>query len=170
MDDPSFYGFPCYGEPTVKAAQDCGGPTVDPDDRTSETDPGMQRLLVEHMARMLPASGRPVRSLRCQYTLTPDRDLVLSPVPGHERVVVGLGAAHGFKFAPTIGRLLADLAVDGDHGDRPHAVPARPAGAHRPRLRAALAGVRWPQTSVATSTPELGGDLLRHPRAQLRRG
>ena len=35
MDDPSFYGFPCYGEPTVKAAQDCGGPTVDPDDRTS---------------------------------------------------------------------------------------------------------------------------------------
>ncbi len=34
MDDPSFYGFPCYGEPTVKAAQDCGGPTVDPDDRT----------------------------------------------------------------------------------------------------------------------------------------
>ena len=28
MDDPSFYGFPTYGEPTVKAAQDCGGPTV----------------------------------------------------------------------------------------------------------------------------------------------
>jgi sarcosine oxidase len=113
MDDPSFYGFPCYGEPTVKAAQDCGGPTVDPDDRTSEPDPGMERLLAEHMARMLPASGRPVRSLRCQYTLTPDRDLVLSTVPGLERVVVGMGAAQGFKFAPTIGRLLADLAVEG---------------------------------------------------------
>jgi sarcosine oxidase len=113
MDDPSFYGFPCYGEPTVKAAQDCGGPTIDPDDRTTDTDPGMQRLLSEHMARMLPASGRPVRSVRCQYTLTPDRDLVISAVPGHERVVVGLGAAQGFKFAPTIGRLLADLAVDG---------------------------------------------------------
>jgi sarcosine oxidase len=113
MDDPSFYGFPCYGEPTVKAAQDCGGPTIDPDARTNDTDPGMQRLLSEHMARMLPASGRPVRSVRCQYTLTPDRDLVMSAVPGHERVVVGLGAAQGFKFAPTIGRLLADLAVDG---------------------------------------------------------
>ena len=24
-----------------------------------------------------------------------------------------MGAAHGFKFAPTFGRLLADLAVDG---------------------------------------------------------
>jgi sarcosine oxidase len=54
-----------------------------------------------------------VRSLRCQYTLTPDRDFVLSAVPGHPDVVVGLGAAHGFKFAPTFGRLLADLAVDG---------------------------------------------------------
>ena len=28
-------------------------------------------------------------------------------------MVVGLGAAQGFKFAPTIGRLLADLAVEG---------------------------------------------------------
>ena len=54
-----------------------------------------------------------MRSLRCQYTLTPDRDFVLGPVPGHPSVLVGLGAAHGFKFAPTFGRLLADLAVDG---------------------------------------------------------
>ncbi len=54
-----------------------------------------------------------MRSLRCQYTLTPDRDFVISTVPGHEQVVVGLGAAHGFKFAPTFGRLLADLAIDG---------------------------------------------------------
>ncbi len=113
MDDPSFYGFPCYGEATVKAAQDCGGPTVDPEDRTFEVDPEMQQRLADHMARILPASGTPVRSVRCQYTLTPDRDFVISPVPGHERVVVGLGAAHGFKFAPTFGRLLADLAVDG---------------------------------------------------------
>jgi sarcosine oxidase len=34
-------------------------------------------------------------------------------VPGHPAVVVGLGAAHGFKFAPTFGRLLADLAEAG---------------------------------------------------------
>jgi sarcosine oxidase len=27
--------------------------------------------------------------------------------------VVGLGAAHGFKFAPTFGRMLADLATEG---------------------------------------------------------
>jgi sarcosine oxidase len=113
MHDPSFYGFPCYGEDTVKAAQDCGGPVVDPDRRTSEVDADLLRLLADHLREILPGSGEPVRSLRCQYTLTPDRDFVLSPVPGHEDVVVGLGAAHGFKFAPTFGRLLADLAVDG---------------------------------------------------------
>lgn len=112
MDDPSYYAFPCYGEATVKAAQDCGGPPVDPDHRTSEPDRGMERRLVEHLVRTVPGLGRPVRSLRCQYTLTPDRDFVLGPLPGHPSVVVGLGAAHGFKFAPTLGRLLADLVLD----------------------------------------------------------
>jgi sarcosine oxidase len=114
MDDPSFYGFPTYGEPTVKAAQDCGGPLIDPEARTSEVDPDRLALLVAHMRTMLPGSGAAVRSLRCQYTLTPDRDFVLGPVPGHASVVVGLGAAHGFKFAPTFGRLLADLAASGE--------------------------------------------------------
>jgi sarcosine oxidase len=111
MDDPSFYGFPCFGEPTVKAAQDCGGPAIDPDERTSEVDDEMERRLASHMASMLPVDGTPVRSLRCQYTLTPDRDFVVSPVPGHPAVSVGLGAAHAFKFAPTLGRALADLAT-----------------------------------------------------------
>ena len=113
MDDPCYYGFPGYGEATIKAAQDCGGPTVDPERRTSDPDPEMEQRLAAFVAELLPGSGSPVRSSRCQYTLTPDRDFVISPVPGHESVVVGLGAAHGFKFAPTFGRLLADLAVDG---------------------------------------------------------
>jgi sarcosine oxidase len=114
MDEPSYYGFPCYGEPTVKAAQDCGGPPVDPDDRTSEPDADMRDRLAAFMGSLLPGAGGPVRSLRCQYTLTPDRDFVLAPVPEHPSVVVGLGSAHGFKFAPTFGRILADLATEGE--------------------------------------------------------
>ena len=116
MDDPSFYGFPTYApipddRPTVKAAQDCGGPTISPDDRTSEPDPAMEALLADHVHALLPGVGEPLRSVRCQYTLTPDRDFVMASVPGHERVVVGLGAAHGFKFVPTFGRVLADLVT-----------------------------------------------------------
>ncbi len=113
MDEPCFYGFPSYGEATIKAAQDCGGPAVDPDRRTHEPDAAMESLLADHVARTLPGSGPAVRSLRCQYTLTPDRDFVIDAVPEHPRVWVGLGAAHGFKFAPTFGRILADLATAG---------------------------------------------------------
>jgi sarcosine oxidase len=113
MDEPSYYGFPCYGEATLKAAQDCGGPAVDPDARTTDVDPEMLERLSGFLGDLLPESGEPVRSLRCQYTLTPDRDFVLAPVPDHPAVVVGLGAAHGFKFAPTFGRILADLVTTG---------------------------------------------------------
>ena len=116
MDDPSFYGFPTYGEATVKAAQDCGGPPVTGDDRSFEPDADRQRLLADFMAQTFPASGPPTRSKTCLYTLTPDRDFVLGALPGHESVAVGLGAAHGFKFAPTFGRLLADLATTGEAG------------------------------------------------------
>ncbi|MFJ1910640.1 N-methyl-L-tryptophan oxidase [Streptomyces sp. NPDC088147] len=112
LDDPCFYGFPAYGEATVKAGQDCGGPEVRPDDRSGTTDPDMLRLLSRFMEERFPGSGRPVRSKRCLYTLTPDRDFVLGPVPGAERVLVGLGAAHAFKFAPTLGRMLSELARD----------------------------------------------------------
>jgi monomeric sarcosine oxidase len=114
MDDPAFYGFPCYGEPTVKAARDCSEIPVTGDDRPFDPDPVRLAELVDFMARTLPQSGPPVRSKTCLYTLTPDRDFVLGPVPGHEAVLVGLGAGHGFKFAPTFGRLLGELATKGE--------------------------------------------------------
>jgi sarcosine oxidase len=116
MDDPSYYGFPCYGENTVKAAEDCGGREVTGDGRPFEPDAGREAELAAFMARTLPGSGRPVRSLTCLYTLTPDRDFVLGPVPGHEAVLMAMGAAHGFKFAPTLGRMLAELATTGETG------------------------------------------------------
>ena len=113
MDDPSFYGFPCYGEPTMKAAEDCGGPTVTGEDRSGEMDPVMLERLMGFLRSSFADIGKPVRSKRCLYTLTADRDFVLSHVPGHERVIVGLGAAHGFKFAPAFGEMLTALAAGG---------------------------------------------------------
>lgn len=111
MDDPSFYGFPCYGEPTMKAAEDCGGPTVTGDARSGAPDPAMLDRLMGFLRANFAGIGEPVRSKRCLYTLTADRDFVLSPVPGHERVIVGLGAAHGFKFAPAFGEMLTSLVL-----------------------------------------------------------
>lgn len=110
MDDPSYYGFPCYGESSIKAARSCGGPVVTGDQRSFEPDPALVGQLQRFCQGLLPGITSPLRSKTCIYTLTPDRDFVLSPVPGHESVLVGLGAAHGFKFAPTFGRMLAELA------------------------------------------------------------
>ena len=114
MDEPSYYGFPTYGEHTIKAAQDCGGPTVTADDRSGALDHDMQDRLSEFMRRVVPGSGSPVRSKRCLYTLTPDRDFIVDRLPGHPCVTVGLGAGHGFKFAALFGRLLTEIAVDGE--------------------------------------------------------
>lgn len=112
MDDPSFYGFPCYGEQTMKAAEDCGGPTVTGDERSGEVDSEMLSRLAGFLRGTFTDIGDIVRSKRCLYSLTPDRDFVISPVPGYENVIVGLGAAHAFKFAPAFGGMLLDL-VDG---------------------------------------------------------
>lgn len=114
MDEPSYYGFPTYGADTIKAAQDCGGPTVTGDDRSGAPDDVMRERLSEFMRRVVPRCGPPVRSKRCLYTLTPDRDFVVDRLPGHPSVTVGLGAGHGFKFAAVFGRLLTDVAVDGE--------------------------------------------------------
>ncbi len=116
MDDPSFYGFPCYGEQTMKAAEDCGGPIVTGDERSGEVDPQMLDRLTGFLRATFTDIGDIVRSKRCLYSLTPDRDFVISPVPGYEDVIVGLGAAHAFKFAPAFGGMLLDL-VDGHPAD-----------------------------------------------------
>jgi sarcosine oxidase len=113
MDDPSFYGFPVYGEAGVKVAQDCGGPVVTTETRTFEPDPGNFERLRSFIRRHLPGALGPARTRTCLYTLTPDRDFVVDALPGRPEVLVALGAAHAFKFASVIGRALADLAIDG---------------------------------------------------------
>lgn len=108
-----YYGFPTYGEPTLKAARDVSEVLTDPDGRTFVPHPGRLEQLRTFMAATVPASGPALRTVTCQYTLTPDRDFVIDAVPGHPGVLLGLGAAHAFKFTPTFGRVLADLATTG---------------------------------------------------------
>lgn len=114
MDQPCFYGFPTYGEAGPKAAQDCGGSSVDPDTRTFERDEAAFARVRAFMAAHLPgALGPPIYTKTCLYTLTPDRDFVVDRLPDQPGIVVGLGAAHGFKYASVLGRILAELSVDG---------------------------------------------------------
>jgi sarcosine oxidase len=114
MDDPSFYGFPVYGEVGPKVAQDAGGQPVTPETRTFEPDPAIAQRVRMFIAERLPDVGTTeIYTKTCLYTLTPERDFVLDRLPDAPGVIVGLGAAHGFKYASVIGRILAELALDG---------------------------------------------------------
>ncbi len=132
MDDPSFYGFPTYDEggsaALVKAGQDVGGAVTTVDSRSFAPDQEAERRLTHFVHSLLPGVGSPTSTVTCLYTLTPDRDFVVGPVPEHGSVLVGLGAGHGFKFAPTFGRLLADLVTAGSTtSDITAFAPDRPA-------------------------------------------
>lgn len=115
MDDPSFYGFPVFGEPgAVKVTQDAGGRVVDPDTRGFDEDLDITARVRGFLANHLPGALGPQRVVKtCLYTLTPDRDFIIDRLPEHPNVCVAIGAGHAFKFASVIGRILADLALDG---------------------------------------------------------
>lgn len=139
MDDPSFYGFPVYGQiDAVKASEDCGGSEVDPDTRTFDPDQGMEARLAGFMSSLIgDRLGRP-QSKTCLYTLTSDRDFVVDRLPDHPNICVGLGAAHGFKFAAWFGRTLAGLALG-----EPAGPELAPFGFQRPTLHRPHDRANW---------------------------
>jgi sarcosine oxidase len=114
MAEPSFYGVPAYGLPGPKVGQDVGGREVTPATRDFEVDRAAAARVEGFLAEHLPgALGPPLLRRSCLYTLTPDRDFVIDRLPGAPHLLVALGAAHAFKFASHLGRLLTGL-VEGD--------------------------------------------------------
>ena len=116
-DDLCFYGFPTYGEPTIKAARDVSGNLMSPAERTFEPSAELLAQLTSFMEATIPEGGSSLRTVTCQYALTPDREFVLGPLAAHPDILVALGAGHAFKFTPAIGRILAELAIDGTTTD-----------------------------------------------------
>lgn len=115
MDDPSYYGFPVFGETdAVKITQDAGGKPVDPQTRGFEEDPDITARVTAFLEARLPAALGPISRLKtCLYALTPDRDFIVDRLAEFPNVCVAVGGGHGFKFAAAIGRILSDLAIDG---------------------------------------------------------
>lgn len=114
MDEPSFYGFPVFGEPGPKVAQDVGGEPVTPETRTFEPNAATLARTEAFLARVLPGVlGRQIYTKTCLYDLPPDRNFVLCSLPEQPNVSLAIGAGHAYKFASLIGRILSDLALDG---------------------------------------------------------
>jgi sarcosine oxidase len=90
--------------------------TVDPDscDRVvSQEDEGLIRAALADHAPGL--NGRLLAAKTCLYTMTPDGDFLIDRLPGSPRIIVAsVCSGHGFKFAPLIGEILADLAMVGE--------------------------------------------------------
>ena len=56
----------------------------------------------------------PVRAAVCLYTNAPDGHFVIGALPGWPNLtLVSACSGHGFKFAPVIGEVVADLVLDG---------------------------------------------------------
>jgi sarcosine oxidase len=114
------YGFPPQGGVGIGAGIKVAkhhhrNETVDPDryDRTVSADD--EALIRAAVAEHIPAANGPLLVAEtCLYTMTPDGDFLIDRLPGAENVVVASPCSgHGFKFAPVIGEILADLAIAG---------------------------------------------------------
>jgi sarcosine oxidase len=109
------YGLPTLDGATVKVAFHHGGRIVDPDTVDREVGESDVAPVAEFVAEMLPGLvPRPVRASVCMYTNTPDEHFVVGPAPTMPGVtVLGGFSGHGFKFAPLLGEIAADLALHG---------------------------------------------------------
>jgi sarcosine oxidase len=109
------YGFPTLDGASVKVGRHHDGDFTDPDHiRRQVGDADLDPLRLMAATYLRGVSGHARRTLTCMYTNTPDHDFVLDFAPDNRRVVViSACSGHGFKFAPVIGDIAADLVCDG---------------------------------------------------------
>jgi sarcosine oxidase len=113
MDEPCYYGFPVYGEPGTKVAQDVGGDEVTVETRTYEPNQAALKRCLDWMEKYLPGGVGPILYTKtCLYDMPPDRNFILDALPDQPNVFVADGAGHGFKFTSVFGRIMAGLAID----------------------------------------------------------
>jgi len=109
-----FYTFPDLGD-GVKAALHHDGQTTDPDRVSREVGPEDTGEVRDLLRRFIPSAAGALReSAVCLYTNTPDRDFLIDRHPEHAQVlIVSPCSGHGFKFAPVVGEIVADLVTAG---------------------------------------------------------
>jgi len=111
--------FPLYMQADygtgVKVALDHHGTPTTPETVSRETTQEDHDKIFEHIRRFIPdLDGKVLDSAVCMYTNTPDLNFVIDFHPGEPNVIIGSACSgHGFKFAPVMGEILADLALDG---------------------------------------------------------
>jgi sarcosine oxidase len=111
----SFYGLPAIDRFGLKVACHYNAPELpNPDGvnwNTSDADSAPIRAFLD---QFIPGVGRLTKAQVCMYTVTPDHHFVIDTHPRFPQVSVACGfSGHGFKFATTVGEILADLTERG---------------------------------------------------------
>lgn len=111
----NYYGFPVYGEVATKLGEHMGGHEVTAESRTFEPDPERQRRYREFLGEYLPGfQGPELYTKTCLYTVPPDQNFIIDTLPEYPQISVAVGAGHAYKFAALIGKILSELALDGE--------------------------------------------------------
>jgi len=109
----AWYGFPDQGEGLKLALHHQGRPTT-ADSVSRDVAPDEVNAVRSLAKRFMPGVAGTHRSASvCLYTNTPDEHFLIDHHPSSQDVVVASPCSgHGFKFAPAIGELVADLVMD----------------------------------------------------------
>ncbi len=110
------YGFPLHDGALKIALHHHVREKVDPETYDRTVSAADEALIRPALAAFLPAADGPrVAAKTCLYTMTPDEDFVIGPLPGIPNIIVASPCSgHGFKFSPAIGEIVADLAARGE--------------------------------------------------------
>lgn len=108
------YGLPAAGIDAVKVSPKELQEEVDVDSASRLVDEeevdSCRKVCREYIPDL--ANGDVVHSKICFYDMTANSDFVIDHDPDNLDIVYGYGfSGHGFKFAPLIGKLLAELAL-----------------------------------------------------------
>jgi len=116
-----FYGLPAIDRFGLKVARHYHAPELpNPDGVNWTPTPEDVAPVREFIDAYIPGLGAHTKSQVCMYTVTPDHHFVMDLHPTFPQVSVACGfSGHGFKFATTVGEILADLA---EHGRTRHEI------------------------------------------------
>lgn len=107
------YGFPSVDGETVKIGVSSKSGPQDPDTIDRVIHPADLEAAADYIRAALPdLDPTPVRAVVCLQENSPDRHFVIGAVAPGITVLAGF-SGHGFKFAPVIGDIAADLALQG---------------------------------------------------------
>uniref|UniRef100_A0A8C4R0X4 Pipecolic acid oxidase n=1 Tax=Eptatretus burgeri TaxID=7764 RepID=A0A8C4R0X4_EPTBU len=111
-DEKSIYALPPIDYPHLFKLCCHFGIEIHPDTKERQHNAQFLAFLSAYVKKHLPGlESTPALIDSCLYTNTPDMDFIIDKHPRYDNIIIGAGfSGHGFKLAPVVGKLLAELA------------------------------------------------------------